>query len=134
MLDKIPSKYHLEPNRDGIVYKRRERPGYDTQERFKVHKRNDIAIKNSPKSFVGGIIRDFSKKIDETPVSPVKIKALGFIQDENKKSLRKLNKKVRDSSLHGNPMLEKFLAEQKKKMTKQKRNSVGVIGSKNLIR
>ena len=74
-----------EPNRDGIEFKRRERPGYDTKERFKVHIKNELAIKQSPKSFVNNIIYDFSKKIDDTPVSPVKIKALGFIESEQNK-------------------------------------------------
>lgn len=84
-MQKVPSKFHLEPNRDGIEFKRRERPGYDTKERFKVHIKNELAIKQSPKSFVNNIIYDFSKKIDDTPVSPVKIKALGFIESEQNK-------------------------------------------------
>ena len=44
-MQKVPSKFHLEPNRDGIEFKRRERPGYDTKERFKVHIKNELAIK-----------------------------------------------------------------------------------------
>jgi hypothetical protein len=76
-LNQVPSRYHLEPERDGIPFQRRQRSGYETQQRERLHEKNKTLVGQSTQSFAKDIIDGFSKKIDDTPVSPIKIKALG---------------------------------------------------------
>ena len=62
-LNKVPSKLHLEPNRDGVQFKRRKRSGYETQQRERVHEKNQTIIDQSTDAFAKDIINNFQKKI-----------------------------------------------------------------------